>query len=39
MRQPITIQTLGDLVEHGYGMNVMCEKCRHRADLDMEDSA
>jgi hypothetical protein len=21
---------------HGYGMNATCEKCRHRADLDMQ---
>jgi hypothetical protein len=34
-QQAIRIETLGDLVAHGYGMNAMCEKCRHRADLDM----
>jgi hypothetical protein len=34
--QPIRIETLGDLVAHDYGMNVTCEKCRHRADLDMQ---
>jgi hypothetical protein len=33
--QPIRIETLGDLVAHGYGMNAMCVRCRHRADLDM----
>ena len=31
----ITIATLGDLVAHDYGMNALCERCRHRADLDM----
>ncbi len=31
----ITIATLGDLVAHDYGVNAMCERCRHRADLDM----
>jgi hypothetical protein len=35
MQQPIRIETLGDLVAHGYGMNATCEKCRHRVDLDM----
>jgi hypothetical protein len=34
--QPIRIETLGDLVAHDYGMNATCEKCRHRADLDMQ---
>jgi|SRR4030095_12750577 hypothetical protein len=33
--QPIHIETLGDLVAHGYGMNAMCSRCRHRRDLDM----
>jgi hypothetical protein len=33
--QPIRIETLGDLDAHDYGMNATCEKCRHRADLDM----
>jgi hypothetical protein len=32
---PIRIETLGDLVAHDYGMNAICEKCRHRADLDL----
>jgi len=31
----ITIATLGDLVAHGYGLNAMCERCGHRAELDM----
>jgi hypothetical protein len=35
MQQPIRIETLGDLAAHGYGLNAMCERCRHRADLDM----
>ena len=35
MSQEIRIETLGDLHAHGYGMNAMCERCRHRADLDM----
>jgi hypothetical protein len=35
MSQSIQIQTLGGLVEHGYVMSAMCEKCRHRRDLDM----
>jgi hypothetical protein len=33
MQQAIVIETLGDLHAHGYGMNAMCEKCRHCADL------
>jgi hypothetical protein len=33
--QPIVIETLGALIAHGYSMSAMCEKCRHRADLDM----
>jgi hypothetical protein len=33
--QEISIRTLGDLVAHGYGMNALCERCRHRVDLDM----
>jgi hypothetical protein len=32
---PIVIETLGDLVAHGYGLNAMCSRCRHRCDLDM----
>ncbi len=32
----IRIETLGDLVAHDYGMNAMCEKYRHRGDLDMQ---
>jgi hypothetical protein len=32
----ISIETLGDLVAHDYGMNAMCERCRRRADLDMQ---
>jgi hypothetical protein len=35
MRQSIRIETLGDLVAHGYCLNAMCERCYHRADLDM----
>jgi len=34
-QRAIRIETLGDLVAHGYGLNAMCERCRHRADLDM----
>ena len=30
------METLGDLVAHDYGLNAMCERCRHRADLDMQ---
>jgi hypothetical protein len=33
---PIVIETLGDLIAYGYGMNAMCGRCRHRRDLDME---
>jgi hypothetical protein len=33
--QPILIETLGDLAAHHKGLNAMCQKCRHRADLDM----
>jgi hypothetical protein len=36
MQQPIRIETLSDLAARGYGLNAMCEKCRHRADLDMQ---
>jgi hypothetical protein len=36
MQQSIIIETLGDLHARGYGMNAMCEKCRHRVDLDMQ---
>jgi hypothetical protein len=32
----ISIETLGELVAHDYGMNAMCERCRRRADLDMQ---
>jgi hypothetical protein len=32
---PIIIETLGDLVAHGYGINARCSKCRHSSDLDM----
>jgi|SRR5882724_3970968 len=35
IQQSIVIETLGDLHAHGYGLNAMCERCRHRADLDM----
>jgi DNA-directed RNA polymerase subunit RPC12/RpoP len=35
-RRSISIRTLGDLVAHGYGMNALCEHCRHRVDLDMQ---
>jgi hypothetical protein len=34
--QPIHLETLGDLAAHGYGMNAMCSRCRHRRDLDMD---
>jgi hypothetical protein len=34
--QSIRIETLGDLVGRGYGLNALCERCRHRADLDMQ---
>jgi hypothetical protein len=33
---PIRIETLGDLVAHDYILNAMCERCRHRIDLDMQ---
>jgi hypothetical protein len=33
---PIRIETLGDLVAHDYILNAMCERCRHRVDLDMQ---
>jgi hypothetical protein len=36
MQRAISITTLGGLVAHGYGLNAMCERCRHRADLDMQ---
>jgi hypothetical protein len=36
MTQSISIETLGDLGAHDYGLNAMCEKCRHRAHLDMQ---
>jgi hypothetical protein len=36
MQQPIRIETLGDLAARGYGLNALCERCRHRADLDMQ---
>lgn len=36
MHRAIRVQTLGDLVANGYGMNATCELCRHRADLDMD---
>jgi len=36
MQQPIRIETLGDLAAHDYGLNAMCDRCRHRADLDMQ---
>jgi hypothetical protein len=32
---PIAIETLGDLVVYGYGLNAMCSRCRYRRDLDM----
>jgi hypothetical protein len=32
---PIVIETLGDLVAYGYGLNAMCGRCRYRRDLDM----
>jgi hypothetical protein len=35
-QRAICIETLADLVAHGYGINALCEKCRHRADLDMQ---
>jgi hypothetical protein len=34
--QPIRIETLGDLVSHGYVLCAMCERCRHRRNLDMQ---
>jgi hypothetical protein len=33
--RPIVIETLGDLVACGYGLNAMCSRCRYRRDLDM----
>jgi transcription elongation factor Elf1 len=35
-QQSIRIETLGDLAAHGYGLNATCERCRHRADLDLQ---
>jgi len=35
-QRAICIETLGDLVAHGYGLNALCERCRHRPDLDMQ---
>lgn len=35
MQPPIRIETLGDLVAHDYGLNATCERCRHRAAVDM----
>ena len=35
-QRAICIETLADLVAHGYRLNAMCERCRHRADLDMQ---
>jgi hypothetical protein len=32
----VRIQTLGDLVAHDYVLCAMCERCRHRVDLDMQ---
>jgi DNA-directed RNA polymerase subunit RPC12/RpoP len=34
-QRSISVRSLGDLVAHGYGMNALCERCRHRVDLDM----
>ena len=31
---PVTV--CGGLHARGYGMNAMCEKCRHRVDRDMQ---
>jgi hypothetical protein len=36
MQQSIVIETLGDPHARGYGVNTMCERCRHRADLDLQ---
>jgi hypothetical protein len=33
-QRSIRIETLGDLA-HGYGLNAMCERCRHRSDLSI----
>jgi hypothetical protein len=35
MQRSIRIETVGDLAAHGYGLNAMCERCRHRVDLDL----
>ena len=35
-RESIRIETVGDLAAHDYGLTAMCERCRHRADLDMQ---
>jgi hypothetical protein len=35
-QRAICIETLGDLIAHGYGLNAMCERCPHRDDLDMQ---
>jgi len=34
-QRAICIETLGDQVAHGYGLNATCDRCRHRADLDI----
>ena len=36
MQQSIRIEALGVLAAHDYGLNAMCERCRRRADLDMQ---
>ena len=35
MQREVTLSTLRDLADRGYGLNAMCSRCRHRADLDM----
>ena len=35
MQRSVRIETLGDLAAHGYGLNPLCERCRHRVDLDL----
>jgi hypothetical protein len=38
MEQAIRIETLDDLVAHSYGLNAMCDRCRHRADGSRTDT-
>jgi hypothetical protein len=35
-QQLISTETLADMHARGYGVNAMCERCRHSADLDLQ---